>query len=181
VDDDKSFITKFENKQLNSWNHVIFLHVIWCYIEFYGRKDALTKVMTQMKSLKGKGYHETETYFWVHMVDYYRALYQYDKEKEMPKEKQGNLANNKDEKESNEKIIENQETFEKFLSYCRNKNWKLADVKQKFDLEDIEIWKNFYTVDRFEKTDPKTNMNPFQNVVQPDKVNSLPAFMKKIK
>eukprot|EP01084_Bolivina_argentea_P076722 139077_1 len=74
--DDQKFIISFENRSFKSWGHQCFLRVIWCYVDrFDGGKKCVNKIMTELKIFQKDSYHETKTYFWIHQMRYWRALF----------------------------------------------------------------------------------------------------------
>ncbi|ETO18526.1 ARF-like GTPase ARLP2, atypical, partial [Reticulomyxa filosa] len=72
--DDKTFIKLFETKQLQGWNHLYLLRAIWYYLETIGRKEGKNKIFSEIKRHDGDAYHETLTYFWLQMVDFFRMV-----------------------------------------------------------------------------------------------------------
>ena len=72
---DEEFITSFEAHTLESWSHEVRLRVIYCYLQSIGRgKEGNDKIFSELKRHDGDGFHLTETYFWLQMVDYYRQV-----------------------------------------------------------------------------------------------------------
>mmetsp|Transcript_20151 Transcript_20151/g.28886 ORF Transcript_20151/g.28886 Transcript_20151/m.28886 type:complete len:554 (+) Transcript_20151:48-1709(+) len=80
---DDSFLDQLENITLDSWDHYTHLRIAWLYLKRLGRQDGLPKIFQSIKrfielsprtkrstSNRGTTFHETMTYFWVHMVHY---------------------------------------------------------------------------------------------------------------
>lgn len=52
------------------WDQRTRLRTAWSFLKKYGRKEALRRASDAWKRLAGPLYHETFTYFWIHMVHY---------------------------------------------------------------------------------------------------------------
>lgn len=85
VDDpDDIFIEKFTSYTLDSWDHYTHLRIAWLYLNRQGRQEGMKLIFSGIKSFiensprtkasstntRGTTFHETMTYFWVHVVHY---------------------------------------------------------------------------------------------------------------
>eukprot|EP01122_Echinamoeba_exundans_P017539 TRINITY_DN934_c0_g1_i1.p1 TRINITY_DN934_c0_g1~~TRINITY_DN934_c0_g1_i1.p1 ORF type:complete len:392 (+),score=86.26 TRINITY_DN934_c0_g1_i1:493-1668(+) len=74
---DDEFLEKFTTYKLESWGHRVHLRIAWVYLSRFPRRVAMKKIFEGIKNFidhsdishKTK-FHETMTYFWVHMVHY---------------------------------------------------------------------------------------------------------------
>eukprot|EP00386_Alphamonas_edax_P014416 GDKI01044312.1.p1 GENE.GDKI01044312.1~~GDKI01044312.1.p1 ORF type:complete len:594 (-),score=179.54 GDKI01044312.1:173-1852(-) len=80
-DSDELFIQKLDDYSLNTWDHRAHLRIAWILLTKHGRKAGMPLVFEKIKRFienspltqrteKRTTYHETMTYFWVHMVHY---------------------------------------------------------------------------------------------------------------
>eukprot|EP01038_Epipyxis_sp_PR26KG_P005144 gene5144-7164_t len=83
-EEDELFLQKLTDATLDQWDHRTHLRIAWLYLTLYGRREGLSKIFTSIKSFiersprtqrkdaatRGTTFHETMTYFWVHMVHY---------------------------------------------------------------------------------------------------------------
>jgi small GTP-binding protein len=86
-EDDDLFLQKLADATLDSWDHRTHLRIAWLLLSRHGRREGMKQIFEGIKSFiersprtrrgadgKGDGrgttFHETMTYFWVHMVDY---------------------------------------------------------------------------------------------------------------
>ena len=86
-EDDDLFLQKLADATLDSWDHRTHLRIAWLLLSRHGRREGMRQIFEGIKSFiersprtrrgadgKGDGrgttFHETMTYFWVHMVDY---------------------------------------------------------------------------------------------------------------
>lgn len=116
-EDDKIFLAQFEQRKLTEWNHILFLRVIWCYLTYYQRSHAIDVICKELKEYEKEKYHETLTYFWIHIIEYFKVLSQ---------------QNNKN------------ATFIQFYSILAINDWSINN-SLKYDLSDINLWKQFYS------------------------------------
>jgi ADP-ribosylation factor protein 1 len=84
-DPDNLFLEKFSNYSLDSWDHYTHLRIAWIYLTRYSRQQAMPLIFNGIRSFiensprtkpsaannnRGTTFHETMTYFWVHVVHY---------------------------------------------------------------------------------------------------------------
>ena len=119
TEDDKVFLAKFEQDKLDRamWNHITLIRLIWCYLTFYKRENGTKMICENLAEYQGDEYHETLTYFWIHIVEYFKILLQ-----------------------QNDKTA----SFIEFWSILAMKDWKIAN-SYKYNLSDPLLWKEFYT------------------------------------
>eukprot|EP01114_Cavostelium_apophysatum_P022165 TRINITY_DN7928_c1_g1_i2.p1 TRINITY_DN7928_c1_g1~~TRINITY_DN7928_c1_g1_i2.p1 ORF type:complete len:515 (-),score=123.86 TRINITY_DN7928_c1_g1_i2:1030-2574(-) len=73
---DDEFLAKFENLTLEKWDHRTHLRIAWVLLSRYGRREGMKKIFEGIKNFIANSgrtrntFHETMTYFWVHMVHY---------------------------------------------------------------------------------------------------------------
>ncbi|GMH42772.1 hypothetical protein BSKO_10691 [Bryopsis sp. KO-2023] len=77
---DDEFVQKLENYTLDSWDHRTHLRIAWLFLRRYGRRDGMVLIFDRIKNFignspqtaqsRGTTFHESLTYFWVHMVHY---------------------------------------------------------------------------------------------------------------
>jgi len=74
---DDEFIEKFKTYKLEKWDHRTHLRIAWLYLTKDGRREGMKKIFEGIKNFiensnrtNGKTFHETMTYFWIHMVHY---------------------------------------------------------------------------------------------------------------
>lgn len=77
---DDVFLTQLSDYTLDSWDHRTHLRIAWLLLRQHGRRDGLTKIFDSIRAFiensprthrsRGTTFHETMTYFWVHMVHY---------------------------------------------------------------------------------------------------------------
>ena len=78
---DDVFLTKLDDATLDSWDHYTHLRIAFLYLQKYERRQAMPLIFEKIKSFiersprtrrgdnsRGTTFHETMTYFWVHMV-----------------------------------------------------------------------------------------------------------------
>mmetsp|Transcript_10493 Transcript_10493/g.34463 ORF Transcript_10493/g.34463 Transcript_10493/m.34463 type:complete len:519 (-) Transcript_10493:54-1610(-) len=80
------FLCKFGDYSLESWDHYTHLRVAWLLLRRHGRREGMKRIFDGIRSFianskrtqraRGTTFHETMTYFWVHMVDYAMASQQ---------------------------------------------------------------------------------------------------------
>eukprot|EP01102_Stenamoeba_stenopodia_P003944 TRINITY_DN1407_c0_g1_i1.p1 TRINITY_DN1407_c0_g1~~TRINITY_DN1407_c0_g1_i1.p1 ORF type:complete len:497 (-),score=121.96 TRINITY_DN1407_c0_g1_i1:116-1606(-) len=73
-DSDELFLSKFENKTLDRWNHHCLLRVIWSYLARDGRRKVVNTIFSSLQEFQKQGFHYSLTYFWIQLVEYYTAL-----------------------------------------------------------------------------------------------------------
>lgn len=76
-EDDDEFLRKFAEYSLDKWDHRIHLRIAWLLLTRHGRRDGLPRIFDGIRAFikhsqrtNGRTFHETLTYFWVHMVHY---------------------------------------------------------------------------------------------------------------
>jgi hypothetical protein len=87
-EDDDLFLSKFNNFTLDSWDHYTHLRIAYIYLSRYERRDAMKHIFDGIKKFiensprtiksrldkdgksRGTTFHETMTYFWIHMIHY---------------------------------------------------------------------------------------------------------------
>jgi signal recognition particle receptor subunit beta len=79
---DDEFLSSFENYTLDTWDHYTHLRIAWLLLERHGRREGMKRVFEGIRNFidnsprtqrsRGTTFHETMTYFWVHMVHYAR-------------------------------------------------------------------------------------------------------------
>jgi signal recognition particle receptor subunit beta len=86
-DDPDIFIQKLDDATLDIWDHYTHLRIAWLLLNRHGRRHGMLLIFEKIKSFiersprtrrggssssnsRGTTFHETMTYFWVHMVDY---------------------------------------------------------------------------------------------------------------
>ncbi|GAQ85950.1 GTP-binding ADP-ribosylation factor [Klebsormidium nitens] len=77
---DDEFLDKFRTYTLDSWDHRTHLRIAWLYLTREGRREGMRLIFEGIKAFiansprtkraRGTTFHETMTYFWVHMVHY---------------------------------------------------------------------------------------------------------------
>mmetsp|Transcript_4665 Transcript_4665/g.7005 ORF Transcript_4665/g.7005 Transcript_4665/m.7005 type:complete len:509 (+) Transcript_4665:442-1968(+) len=72
---DEVFIKKLLAYDLDNWDHRTHLRLAWIHLRMYGRRrgmelifERIEKYIANSKNTSGKTFHQTMTYFWVHMV-----------------------------------------------------------------------------------------------------------------
>lgn len=78
--DDNEFLEKFADCSLESWDHRTHLRIAWLFLKRYGRREGMKKIFAGIKHFiansprtyrsRGTTFHETMTYFWIHIVHY---------------------------------------------------------------------------------------------------------------
>eukprot|EP00606_Chrysophyceae_sp_TOSAG23-5_P000679 GSChrysophyteH2.ASY1.ANO1.628.1 assembled CDS len=81
-DEDEVFLQKLNDYSLTSWDHRTHLRVAWLLLEMRGREKGMPIIFDSIRNFiansnrtaraRGTTFHETMTYFWVHMVDFAR-------------------------------------------------------------------------------------------------------------
>ena len=82
-DDDDVFLQKLEDATLELWDHYTHLRIAYLNLSRHGRRVGMSNIFRSIQSFiersprtkrsdisRGTTFHETMTYFWVHMVDY---------------------------------------------------------------------------------------------------------------
>lgn len=82
-DDDDVFLQKLEDATLELWDHYTHLRIAYLNLSRHGRRVGMSNIFRSIKSFiersprtkrsdtsRGTTFHETMTYFWIHMVDY---------------------------------------------------------------------------------------------------------------
>eukprot|EP00927_Polykrikos_kofoidii_P009755 TRINITY_DN14087_c0_g1_i1.p1 TRINITY_DN14087_c0_g1~~TRINITY_DN14087_c0_g1_i1.p1 ORF type:complete len:511 (+),score=89.43 TRINITY_DN14087_c0_g1_i1:78-1610(+) len=79
-EDDDEFLAKLNSYSLDSWDHRTHLRIAWLLLKRHGRREGLRLIFDGIKRFiensdrtkrsRGTTFHETMTYFWVHMVHY---------------------------------------------------------------------------------------------------------------
>jgi len=79
-EDDDEFLSKLESYTLDTWDHRTHLRIAWLLLTRHGRRESMAKIFDGIKRFiensdrtkrsRGTTFHETMTYFWVHMVHY---------------------------------------------------------------------------------------------------------------
>jgi len=79
-EDDDQFLEKLAAYKLDSWDHRTHLRIAWLLLSKHGRKNGMPLIFQGIKEYidnsdntkrsRGTTFHETMTYFWVHMVHY---------------------------------------------------------------------------------------------------------------
>eukprot|EP01125_Pyxidicula_operculata_P002224 TRINITY_DN12133_c0_g1_i1.p1 TRINITY_DN12133_c0_g1~~TRINITY_DN12133_c0_g1_i1.p1 ORF type:complete len:545 (+),score=103.73 TRINITY_DN12133_c0_g1_i1:2-1636(+) len=74
---DDEFMAAFERYDLDSWDHYTHLRIAWLYLKRYGRREGMKRIFKGIRDFikysvraRKTTFHETMTYFWVHMVHY---------------------------------------------------------------------------------------------------------------
>ena len=79
---DDDFLGKLYDCSLESWDHRTHLRIAWLLLGRLGRREGMNKTFESIKHFietsprtrgregRGNSFHETMTYFWVHMVDF---------------------------------------------------------------------------------------------------------------
>jgi hypothetical protein len=72
---DELFLEKLANCTLDSWDHRTHLRIAWTMLKKYGRREGMKKIFDAISHFIQNSpraskttFHETMTYFWVHMV-----------------------------------------------------------------------------------------------------------------
>jgi len=78
--DDDIFLTQLADYTLDNWDHRTHLRIAWLLLKRHGRHEGMPKIFNGIRTFitnsnrtnrsRGTTFHETMTYFWVHMVDY---------------------------------------------------------------------------------------------------------------
>ena len=81
-DEDEVFLQKLNDYSLTSWDHRTHLRAAWLLLEMHGREKGMPIIFESIRNFiansnrtaraRGTTFHETMTYFWVHMVDFAR-------------------------------------------------------------------------------------------------------------
>jgi len=84
--DDDEFLQQLATYTLDTWDHRTHLRIAWLLLTRHGRQEGLPKIFQGIKDFiehsdrtqrsRGTTFHETMTYFWVHMVHYAMAATQ---------------------------------------------------------------------------------------------------------
>eukprot|EP00277_Geminigera_cryophila_P027408 CAMPEP_0179483732 /NCGR_PEP_ID=MMETSP0799-20121207/60830_1 /TAXON_ID=46947 /ORGANISM="Geminigera cryophila, Strain CCMP2564" /LENGTH=519 /DNA_ID=CAMNT_0021297373 /DNA_START=397 /DNA_END=1956 /DNA_ORIENTATION=- len=79
---DDDFLDAFARYDLESWDHYTHLRVAWLFLRKHGRREGIRHIFdgiklfiansTRTQRSRGTTFHETMTYFWVHMVHFAR-------------------------------------------------------------------------------------------------------------
>eukprot|EP01034_Spumella_vulgaris_P021915 gene21915-27992_t len=79
-EEDEVFLSKVKACSLDSWDHRTHLRIAWLILSKHDRKEGLPMIFDLIKHFiansprtqrsRGTTFHETMTYFWVHMVHY---------------------------------------------------------------------------------------------------------------
>lgn len=77
------FLLQLEEATLDVWDHYTHLRIAWLFLTKHGRRVGMEKIFSSIESFikrsprtkrsdtsRGTTFHETMTYFWVHMVHY---------------------------------------------------------------------------------------------------------------
>lgn len=74
---DDAFLESLANCTLDSWDHYTHLRIAWLHLTKFGRRPGLQMACDAIKSFIANSprarkttYHETMTYFWIHMVHF---------------------------------------------------------------------------------------------------------------
>lgn len=80
---DEEFLQQFSSYTLDKWDHYTHLRIAWLLLTIHGRQRGMDLIfsgikafienspLTQRKdSARGTTFHQTMTYFWVHMIHY---------------------------------------------------------------------------------------------------------------
>lgn len=74
---DEEFLEKLIQFKLESWDHRTHLRIAWLYLNKYGRREGMKLIFSGISNFirnsertRKTTFHETMTYFWVHMVHY---------------------------------------------------------------------------------------------------------------
>mmetsp|Transcript_34383 Transcript_34383/g.76369 ORF Transcript_34383/g.76369 Transcript_34383/m.76369 type:complete len:712 (+) Transcript_34383:82-2217(+) len=82
---DEVFLASLEDFSLQSWDHRTHLRVAWLMLSKYGRKEGMQRTFSAIRAFiensprtkrgsgRGTTFHETLTFFWIHMVHYAMA------------------------------------------------------------------------------------------------------------
>ena len=78
-----TFLAQVEDATLDIWDHYTHLRIAWLLLSRHGRREGMARIFTSIESFIGRSprtkrsdtsrgttFHETMTYFWVHMVHY---------------------------------------------------------------------------------------------------------------
>ena len=75
---DDEFLAKLDDYTLDTWDHRTHLRIAFVLLGRHGRREGLPKIFSAIKAFiehsprtqrsRGTTFHETMTYFWVHMV-----------------------------------------------------------------------------------------------------------------
>jgi ADP-ribosylation factor 1/2 len=79
---DNEFLAAFAEYRLEYWDHYTHLRIAWLLLERHGRREGMKCIFDGIRAFidnsprtqrsRGTTFHETMTYFWVHMVHYAR-------------------------------------------------------------------------------------------------------------
>lgn len=86
-DPDEEFLAKLRDFTLDSWDHYTHLRLAFILLNKHGRREGMKLIFNDIKAFiensprtsrggtggsgnRGTTFHETMTYFWVHMVHY---------------------------------------------------------------------------------------------------------------
>jgi hypothetical protein len=79
-EDDDEFLAKLDDYTLENWDHRTHLRIAFIFLSRYGRREGMKLIFSKIKAYiensdrtkrnHGTTFHETMTYFWVHMVHY---------------------------------------------------------------------------------------------------------------
>eukprot|EP01006_Ploeotia_vitrea_P032583 TRINITY_DN64775_c0_g1_i1.p1 TRINITY_DN64775_c0_g1~~TRINITY_DN64775_c0_g1_i1.p1 ORF type:complete len:554 (-),score=86.14 TRINITY_DN64775_c0_g1_i1:132-1601(-) len=74
---DDEFLEKLRTYKLSSWDHRTHIRIAWVHLTRYGRRKGLPMITEAIRNFiansdrtNGKTFHETMTYFWIHIVHY---------------------------------------------------------------------------------------------------------------
>eukprot|EP01137_Pigoraptor_chileana_P023216 Opistho-2@89169 len=74
---DDEFLAKFAAYTLDSWDHRTHLRIAWLFLQRHGRREGMRRTFDGIKAFiensdraRKTTFHESLTYFWVHMVHY---------------------------------------------------------------------------------------------------------------
>eukprot|EP00286_Rhodomonas_abbreviata_P025296 CAMPEP_0181294310 /NCGR_PEP_ID=MMETSP1101-20121128/3528_1 /TAXON_ID=46948 /ORGANISM="Rhodomonas abbreviata, Strain Caron Lab Isolate" /LENGTH=520 /DNA_ID=CAMNT_0023398951 /DNA_START=105 /DNA_END=1667 /DNA_ORIENTATION=+ len=80
---DDEFLQKLHDYTLDSWDHYTHLRIAWLLLTRHGRREGMKRIFEGIREFiansartvrsRGTTFHESMTFFWVHMVDYARA------------------------------------------------------------------------------------------------------------
>lgn len=77
------FLQRIDDATLDAWDHYTHLRIAWLNLGLYGRRNGMKRIFSMIESFikrsprtkrkdtsRGTTFHETMTYFWVHMVHF---------------------------------------------------------------------------------------------------------------
>ena len=77
-EEDEEFLSKLDSFKLDSWDHRTHLRIAFIHLMRFGRREGMKLIFRKIKAYIANSshdvsrttFHESMTYFWVHMVDY---------------------------------------------------------------------------------------------------------------